>query len=191
VVTGWQHPPVTTRYTVRPVRAHEWREIRALRLRALSDEAAPMAFVESHGDAAARPDGFWQGRAQASSLDAGPRAGVRQFVAVTDDGTWVGTAAALIEEAGNADFEGRVVEEAGGHVVGVFLHPEHRGRGVMDSVLQAATDWLRERGASRARLYVHADNARAQRCYERSGFRPTGARFTGTMGPEIEMARAL
>ena len=63
--------------------------------------------------------------------------------------------------------------------------------GVGDGVLQAATDWLRERGVSRARLYVHADNARAQRCCERSGFRPTGARFTGTMGPEIEMACAL
>ena len=173
------------------MRAHEWREIRALRLQALSDEAAPMAFVESHGDAAARPDEFWQERARASSLDAGPGARIRQFVAVTGDGTWVGTAAALVEEAGDADFEGRVVEEAGGHVVGGFLHPGHRGRGVVDSVLQAATDWLRERGASRARLYVHADNRRAQRCYEKSGFRPTGARFTGTMGPEIEMSRPL
>ena len=182
---------MTTRYTVRPVRAHEWRESKALRLLALSEEAAPMAFVESHGEAAARPDDFWQGRARSSSLDAGPGAGARSFVAVTDDGTWVGTAAVLIEEAGDADFEGRVVEEAGGHVVGVFLHPEHRGRGVMDSVLQAATDWLRERGSSRARLYVHAGNARAQRCYERSGFRPTGARFTGTTGPQIELTRAL
>jgi hypothetical protein len=63
---------VTTRYTIRPARAHEWRESKALRLRALSDDAAPMAFVESHGEAAARPDDFWQGRAQSSSLDAGP-----------------------------------------------------------------------------------------------------------------------
>ena len=181
---------MTTRYAVRPVRADEWREIKALRLRALSDEAAPMAFLESYGEAEARPDGFWQERAQGSAPDAGARAGARQFVAVTDDGTWVGTAAALVEEAGDVDFEGRVVEAAGGHVVGVFLLPEHRGRDVMGRLLEAIVDWLRELGLSRARLYVHADNIRAQRCYEKYGFRPTGARFTGTMGPEIEMARA-
>ena len=182
---------MTTRYTIRPARAHEWRESKALRLQALSDEAAPMAFVESYGEAAARPDDFWQGRAQGSSLDAGPRAGARSFVAVTDDGAWVGTAVALVEGPGDVDFEGRAVEEAGGHVVGVFLLPEHRGRGVMASLLQAATDWLRELGLSRARFYVQADNRRAQCCYEQSGFRPTGTRFTGTTGPEIEMARPL
>ena len=174
---------MTTRYRIRPTRAHEWRESKALRLLALSDEAAPMAFVESHGEAAARPDDFWQGRARSSSLDAGPGAGARSFVAVTDDGTWVGTAVALVEGPGDVDVEGRVVEEAGGHVVGVFLHPEHRGRGVMDSLLQAVTDWLRELGLSRARLYVHADNRRAQRCYEKSGFRPTGSGSPARWGP--------
>jgi hypothetical protein len=34
-------------YTIRPVRAHEWREIRALRLDALLDEVAPIAFLDS------------------------------------------------------------------------------------------------------------------------------------------------
>jgi GNAT superfamily N-acetyltransferase len=178
-------------YTVRPVRAHEWREIKALRLAALSDPAAPIAFLESFGDAAGRPDEFWQDRAQGSSLDAGHDAGVRQFVALADDGTWVGTATVLIESAGDVDFAGTVVQESGGHVVGVFVTPAHRGQGVLTSLLAAATDWVRERGLSGARLHVHADNGRAQRAYGKAGFVATGARIAAVNGPELEMVKAL
>jgi ribosomal protein S18 acetylase RimI-like enzyme len=182
---------VTAQYEIRPVHADEWRQIKALRLRALSDEAAPMAFLESYAEASTRPDGFWEDRARGSSVEAGPGAGARQFVAVTEDGGWVGTAVALVEKAGDADFQGAVIERSGGHVVGVFLCPRHRGRGVVGRLLQAVTDWLRETGLEHARLYVHADNARAQRSYEKAGFRPTGTRISGSIGPEIEMARTL
>ena len=178
-------------YEVRPVRAHEWREIKDLRLRALADEAAPMAFLESHAEASTRPDGFWQDRARGSSVEAGPGAGARQFVAVTEDGGWVGTAVALVEKAGDVDFEGATVEKSGGHVVGVFLSPDDRGQGVLERLFEAVTDWLRDVGLDHVRLYVHAENARAQRAYEKSGFRPTGRQISSTVGPEIEMARTL
>ena len=178
-------------YTVRPVRAHEWREIKALRLAALSDDAAPVAFLESYDDAAGRPDEFWQDRARGSSLDAGRDAGVRQFIAVADDGTWVGTATVLVESAGDVDFAGTVVQEAGGHVVGVFLAPEHRGQGVLTRLLAVATEWVRECGLSRTRLHVHVDNRRAQRAYEKAGFRATGVEITAVNGPELEMALPL
>ena len=176
---------------VRPIRAHEWREIRALRLKALQDESAPLAFVESYEKGAAQPDEFWQGRAQASSSDAGPGAAACQFVAIADDGTWVGTSVALIEKAGEHDFEGKTIEQSGGHVVGVFLQPEHRGKGVIGRVLDATLDWMRQRDLPRARLYVHADNLRAQRAYEKAGFTATGTSVHGSLGHEIEMARAL
>jgi RimJ/RimL family protein N-acetyltransferase len=182
---------VTPQYEIRPVHADEWRQIKTLRLHALSDEAAPMAFLESYAEASTRPDGFWEDRARGSSVEAGPGAGARQFVAVTEDGGWVGTAAALVEKAGDVDFEGAVIGRSGGHVVGVFLCPRHRGRGVVGRLLQAVTDWLRETGLEHVRLYVHADNARAQRSYEKAGFRPTGRRISGSIGPEIEMARTL
>lgn len=45
---------MATAYTVRPLRAHEWREARTLRLAALQDDAARIAFLESH-DEGARP----------------------------------------------------------------------------------------------------------------------------------------
>ncbi|MEU8423504.1 hypothetical protein AB0C15_21780 [Micromonospora sp. NPDC048835] len=87
-------------YVIRPIRAHEWREVRALRLEALRDEDAPLAFVESYEEGAAQPDEFWQTRAQGSSDDGGPQTGARQFVAIAGDGTWVGTSVALVEKAG-------------------------------------------------------------------------------------------
>jgi RimJ/RimL family protein N-acetyltransferase len=180
-----------TQYTVRPVRAHEWREARALRLAALSDEAAPVAFLTTYDDAAARPDGYWREQTQTSSIDAGEEARVRQFVAISEDGAWVGTAVALVEEVGQRDYAGSVVDRPGGAVVGVYLRPEHRGRGVMEDVLGAVAGWLRARGLPRARLDVHADNARARRLYEKAGFRATGREFTSSIGPEIEMETAL
>ncbi|MGZ4669083.1 MAG: hypothetical protein ACXVX3_11220, partial [Blastococcus sp.] len=75
-----------TQYDIRPVHAHEWREVKALRLLALSDEVAPMAFLDSYAEASTRPDEFWQDRARGSSVEAGPAAGARQSVAITEDG---------------------------------------------------------------------------------------------------------
>jgi RimJ/RimL family protein N-acetyltransferase len=178
-------------YTVRPVRAHEWQEARALRLAALTDDAAAVAFLTTYDDAAARPDAFWREQTRASSLDAGEEASARQFVAISEDGTWVGSAVALVEEVGQRDYAGSVVDHRGGAVVGVYVRPEHRGRGVMEDVLDAVAGWLRDRGLPRARLTVHADNARARRLYEKAGFRATGRQFTSSIGPEIEMETAL
>ena len=63
---------------------HEWREVRTLRLRALRDEAARIAFVDKFEDASGRPDEFWQERVALASVEAGSDAGARQFVAVTE-----------------------------------------------------------------------------------------------------------
>ncbi|MYV59587.1 GNAT family N-acetyltransferase, partial [Streptomyces sp. SID4931] len=46
-------------YVMRVVRADEWPQVRQLRLEALRDPAAPVAFLESYEDAAAQPDAFW------------------------------------------------------------------------------------------------------------------------------------
>jgi RimJ/RimL family protein N-acetyltransferase len=178
-------------YTVRPMRAHEWREARALRLEALSDDAAAVAYLTTHDEAAARPDEYWRAQTQASSADAGEEARARQFVAISVDGTWLGTAVALVEEIGQRDYTGSVIDDRGGAVVGVYLRPEHRGRGIMEDVLDAVAGWLGARGLPRVRLNVHADNPRARRLYEKAGFRATGTQFTSSIGPEIEMEREL
>ncbi|MEV4538250.1 GNAT family N-acetyltransferase [Asanoa sp. NPDC049518] len=74
---------------------------------------------------------------------------------------------------------------------GVFLKPEHRGTGVIGRLFDGTVGWMRQRNLTRVRLYVHADNVRARRAYEKVGFTSTGRECHGSLGPEIEMARAL
>jgi GNAT superfamily N-acetyltransferase len=178
-------------YTVRPVRAHEWREARALWLEALADDTDRVAFLTSSAEAAARPDAYWQEQTQNSSVDAGPDATARLFVAVTGDGGWVGSVVALVERVGDTDVGGVPVDEPAGYVAAVYLAADHRGRGLLAELLAAATGWLRERGLPRARLFVHTENPRARRAYEKAGFVATGAQITAVNGPELEMVRAL
>jgi GNAT superfamily N-acetyltransferase len=178
-------------YTVRPVHEHEWQQVRDLRLRALRDEAASIAFSDTYAGASVQPDAYWQERTSRASLEAGDSASARQFVALDATGEWVGSAVALLEVWGEKDYLGEIVERDGGAVVGVYVDPAHRGAGVIHQLLDAAADWVRAHGLDRLRLHVHAENSRAQRAYERAGFLPTGVSFTGAVGPELEMARAL
>lgn len=169
--------------TVRRVHADEWREARRLRLQALADPAAPVAFLETRQGASSRPDAFWQDRTRVASRGDG----VVQVVAVADDGTWVGTVTGLLEEVGSGDVAGGDVEHRQVHLVAVYLDPVHRGRGLLGRLVDEAVAWARERGADRVRLFVHADNPRAQAAYRRLGFATTGRGFTSEAGPELEM----
>lgn len=172
---------------VRRVRAEEWRRLRDLRLRALQDPVASIAFLESYDEAAARPDDFWQGRASGAAAGAA----VAQFVAETGDGRWVGTATGLREEPGSEDFSGAAAEQLQVHVVGVYVDPDHRGSGLLQRLVDAVADWARECDVDRLRLCVHVDNGRARAAYERLGFRDTGRRIEASVGTEVEMARGL
>ncbi|MFC8128362.1 GNAT family N-acetyltransferase [Streptomyces sp. NPDC057302] len=161
----------TSRDVVRPIRADEWPEVKELRLLALKDPVAPIAFLETYEKAAAEPDSFWQERAKGGST--GTR--VRQFVAEDRDGTWSGTVTVLIEEAGRDDVFGRAVEQRQALVVGVFVRPEHRGSGVIDALFETAVEWAWSlEDVARARLFVHEDNARAESFYRRFGFVRSG-----------------
>ncbi|MDR6974509.1 GNAT superfamily N-acetyltransferase [Streptomyces sp. 3330] len=158
-------------YAVRVVRADEWASVKDLRLLALRDPVAPLAFLETYEAAAARPDSFWQERA-AGAAEGGT--GVRQFVAESEGGQWVGTATVLVEEAGTDDWAGFPVERRQGHVVGVFVREEWRGSGLTRALLDAAVNWSWELGLGRVRLIVHEKNLRAQRAYRKAGFIPSG-----------------
>ncbi|ACZ29076.1 GCN5-related N-acetyltransferase [Xylanimonas cellulosilytica DSM 15894] len=174
-------------YTVRRVRAQEWEAVRALRLEALQDPVAPLAFLTSHEFEAAHVDDFWKQRTSAAASGGS----VAQFVVADDDGRWVGSATGLLEEPGTDDYAHHGVEQRQVHVVGVWLHPEHRGRGLIQQAIDAVVGWGREHGALRARLYVHADNPRAQAAYLKAGFERTGLTFESKVGPEVELAKPL
>jgi GNAT superfamily N-acetyltransferase len=186
-------------YAIRVIRADEWEKARELRLEALQDPVAHLAFLETYEDAVARPDAFWQERTAGASESGNGR--VRQFVAETPEGRWLGTVSVLVErpddEGGVAFGEAPTVDQT--HVVGVFVREEARGSGVIDALFRAAVEWSwgvsGVRPIERVRLYVHEENKRAEAFYRRFGFVWTGVRVlmpgSGTdYDREYELVRA-
>jgi ribosomal protein S18 acetylase RimI-like enzyme len=64
----------------------------------------------------------------------------------------------------------------------IFITPEHRGRGLVDLMLDRLTVLAKAAGALELRLYAHNSNARAFHVYRRCGF---------TDAPYTIMARKL
>ncbi|WP_432043584.1 GNAT family N-acetyltransferase [Streptomyces cadmiisoli] len=159
------------RYIVRSIRAVEWPATKELRLTALRDPVAHLAYLETYEEAVARPDSFWQERAASA---AGGSAAARQVIAEGPDGQLVGTLTVLVEEPGTTDWAGFPVERRQGHVVGVYMRPEHRGCGLTELLFDEALEWAWARGLERVRLIVHEDNGRALAFYRKVGFEPSG-----------------
>ena len=101
-----------------------------------------------------------------------------------------------------------VATEPEGHVIGfvaahpsdcelflLFVHPSASGRGVGRTLLDAAHDALRAAGCTEVFLYTHEQNERAQRVYERAGYRADGtikeSDFRGTHIREPRFVKKL
>jgi GNAT superfamily N-acetyltransferase len=176
-------------YVIRSVRADEWPAAKELRLAALQDPVAPLAFMETYEEAVVRPDSYWRERTAKGAEGAD---GSQMVIAEAPDGQWVGTVTVLLEEPGTTDWAGFPVERKQGHLVGVFVRPEERGSGLTDVLFDAAVEWAWAHGAERVRLIVHEDNGRAQRFYRKVGFEPTGVVMALTGAPgESELEFAL
>ncbi|RRR69205.1 GNAT family N-acetyltransferase [Streptomyces sp. RP5T] len=177
-------------YVIRSVRADEWPAVKELRLAALRDPVAPLAFLETYEEAVVRPDSFWEERTARGAEGADE---VQTIIAEAPDGRWVGTVTVLLEEPGTTDWAGFAVERKQGHLVGVFVRPEERGSGLTDVLFDAAVEWAWAHGAERVRLIVHEDNGRAQRFYRKVGFEPSGVRVPLPQAPgesELEFVLA-
>ncbi|WP_328748510.1 GNAT family N-acetyltransferase [Streptomyces sp. NBC_00285] len=176
-------------YVIRSVRADEWPAAKALRLVALQDPVAPLAFLETYEEALARPDSFWQERTAHGAEGADS---AQTVIAEAPGGQWVGMVTVLLEQPGTSDWAGFPVERKQGHLVGVFVLPEERGSGLTDVLFDAALEWAWAHGAERTRLIVHEDNGRAQRFYRRMGFTPSGVAVPLTSAPgEFELEFVL
>ena len=57
-----------------------------------------------------------------------------------------------------------------GHVLGMFVHKEYRGRGIGKLLLAALVDWARQNGLPSISLHVFAHNSRAIALYKSAGF---------------------
>ncbi|HYJ49141.1 MAG TPA: GNAT family N-acetyltransferase [Microbacterium sp.] len=171
---------------IRRIRADEWAAIRALRIESTSDPDAAIAFLERPDEVGARPDEFWIERARiAASGDS-----VATLVATRGD-HWIGALTVIVRQHGHTDHLGRPVAERRADVVGVYVRPSERGRGVVDQLIATAAQWVAAQGLASVRLDVHRDNGRAQAAYRRVGFRPTGIVTSSAIGDEIEMELSL
>ncbi|WP_269858406.1 GNAT family N-acetyltransferase [Streptomyces sp. RPT161] len=165
-------------YGIRTAAPEEWRRIKELRLAALSDPVARLAFASTYQCEVALTDEEWQRRAQQST----------GFVAEDGSGLWVGSATVLMET-------GTEYPTPQTHVVGMYVRPDVRGSGTAERLLRAAVEWSwRQREVERVRLWVTGANPRAFAFYTRLGFSKTGVSAPHPPDPsitgyEMELAR--
>ena len=60
------------------------------------------------------------------------------------------------------------------HLMAMWVHPEIRGSGAGDRLVEEVIAWAKAEGALTVQLEVVESNVRARRFYERNGFRLTG-----------------
>lgn len=70
------------------------------------------------------------------------------------------------------------LRERAGFIHDVLVAERARGAGVADRLVEAAAEWLLARGVPRVMLWTAEKNARAQRLFERLGFRRTMIEMT-------------
>jgi ribosomal protein S18 acetylase RimI-like enzyme len=155
---------------LRPVRAHEGRRLRELRLACLA--ADPAAFTSNYADEAARPDEWWTRWAALSA------AGIEQrtFVVVDEDDGWHGLALVRADDDRPAE---AVINS-------MWVAPDARRRGAGRDLVAACVDWAAERGFTAVNLCVLRGNDAALRLYEAAGL------TLRKEGPgQLSMTRAL
>jgi GNAT superfamily N-acetyltransferase len=162
---------------IRRIRPDEGSSLRALRLRALAD--APMAFGSTLAREEAFTDEMWRERAQrgASGDDS------VTFVAERE-GQWLGIATGLARDPD-------VPDDPRPELVGMFVCPEARGRGIGVALVDAVVDWAKQRRAGGLCLWVTATNNAAIALYARCGFEPTGARKPLAHSAAVEILRMV
>ncbi len=92
------------------------------------------------------------------------------LVVVARDGEGAIVGMALAEPG--RDGSGEVPELC--HVSMVFVHPDHWGKRIGHLLLDCVADQAAERGYSYVQLWTGQDNRRAQRLYQRAGYKPSG-----------------
>lgn len=169
--------------------------MRELRLEALADPVASIAFLETTEQALARPDSEWRERAERNATAADQAA----FVAVLDDEPGpdgslhhelVGSVTVFTRRSGEPDYFERIPAVDTATMVGVYVSPAVRGRGVIDALIEAAAEWARGVGYPELTLDVHERNVVAIASYRRASFEIVGE-FVGDDGREIAMALSL
>ena len=149
----------------------DWAAYRELRLAALTD--APSAFGSTLARERSLTPEDWRERLRRRST----------FAARVPHGH-VGMAAGIeADEPGHAE------------LVGMWVHPHWRGKGVGDLLVDAGVEWAGTSAHDAVTLWVSVGNDRAEALYARHGFARTGAtqpiREEDPTRLELEMVRPL
>ena len=147
--------------SVRPLVAEDWERARDARLAALA--GAPYAFASTLERECALTEDIWR-----------ERAGSGRTFGAFDGPVIVGLATGLPPDDQTAG--GRDAGRPSWSLVGMWVAPAWRGRGVADSLVRAVSERAREAGAGAVTLWVTDVNGRARAFYGRLGFAPTGRR---------------
>ena len=157
---------------VRELERREWALYRELRLRALAE--SPDSFGRRLVDELARPDAEWIRLTESVTTPGG------QVMLVAEEaGRPVGLAFGIFDKD----------RAKTGHVGGMWVEPEARGRGAGQALLDSAIAWARARELDRLELWVTAGNGAAIRLYERSGFADTGRRDALPSNPALQIVQ--
>lgn len=134
---------------IRRVGTDDWQRLRDVRLRALATD--PDAFLETVEDARTFPDERWRQRAQPSEH--------RVTFVDERDGVFDAMVSAFLDDDAHTV-----------HLVGMWVAPDLRGRGVARELVEQIIQWSRRHGRVRVVLSVEGGNPRAARLYEKCGF---------------------
>ena len=137
---------------VRATTTNDWQALREIRLQALLD--APDAFASTHAREAAFGEDEWRQRASRDG----------SFIAFLPEVCPAGLGGGYL--AAPEVFE----------LIGMFVRPQARGRGVGEALIDAVAGWARQQDASTVHLWVTETNKHARLLYERCGFTVTTER---------------
>jgi GNAT superfamily N-acetyltransferase len=158
----------------RIAQAEDWRDVRALRLRALAD--AREAFEMTLAQAEQWTDDDWMRRVAKGDERV-------TLVEEDEDGNLVGMAVGLFDPAARVAY-----------LVGMFVDPGKRRAGVGRGLVEAVESWARQVDATRIELEVNPKMMPAVRLYERCGFERSGRSRALSSRPAVtvmEMSKTL
>ncbi len=137
---------------IRALNSDDWKDIRDVRLRSLID--APEAFTSTFGRESAYDEAKWRDLAITG----------RWFVA--DDEGLVGVAVGVDGWSGDPTKR---------ELVGMWVAPSHRRRGIAKQLLDQVKAWAVSEGATTLSLGVREGNEQALTAYLSMGMRSSGA----------------
>ena len=167
--------------TIRPTSEDDAPAYRALRLQSLQDH--PTVFGADYATSAARPIEYWQERMRNGS------GGEEQITYVAEAaGELIGMTTMVRNDMPKT--------RHAGSIFGVYAHPEWRGTGVADALLEACAAYACTLGLRLLRLGVATNNASAIRLYLRCGFsvygvEPESLHVDGEYYDELLMVKYL